>query len=102
MSSESSPVGPDVVRKVAALARLRLPETDLPAWTDQLGRILSYIGQLADVPVRESGAEVPLPPTPGRADEPVPGGGKQALETNAPELVHDYGSVPRVVGGSTP
>ncbi len=100
MSSESSPVGPDVVRKVAALARLRVPESDLPAWTGQLGRILSYIGQLAEVPVRPSGAEVPLPPTPLRSDAPLPGGGKEALEANSPCVVHGYGSVPRVVGGS--
>ncbi|MEO8432215.1 MAG: Asp-tRNA(Asn)/Glu-tRNA(Gln) amidotransferase subunit GatC [Acidobacteriota bacterium] len=101
MPSESSPVGPDAVRKVAALARLRVPEAELAAWTDRLGRILSHIGQLADVPVRASGAEVPLLATPLRGDEPVSGEGKRALEENSASVVHGYGGVPRVVGGSS-
>ena len=99
MSSEAPPVGPEVVRKVAALARLRVPEEDLPAWTGQLGRILSYIGQLAGVDDRPSSPEPPRAATPARPDAPVPGGGREALEADAPALVHGYGSVPRVVGG---
>jgi Asp-tRNA(Asn)/Glu-tRNA(Gln) amidotransferase C subunit len=99
--SDSSPVAPEVVRKVAALARLRVPEPDLPAWTRQLGRILSYIGQLEGHPERPERAEPPLTTTPFRADVAVPGGGKEALEENAPALVHGYGSVPRIVGSST-
>ena len=101
MSSESSPVAPEVVRKVAALARLRVSEADLPAWTRQLGRILSYIGQLeADRRARRS-PEVPLPSTPFRADVARAGGGAAALAENAPSLVHGFGVVPRVVGGSS-
>ena len=98
MSSEAPPVGSEVVRKVAALARLRVPEEDLPAWTGQLGRILSYIGQLAEVREKPSASEPPLDATPARADVPVPGHGREALEANAPALAHGYGSVPRVVG----
>jgi aspartyl-tRNA(Asn)/glutamyl-tRNA(Gln) amidotransferase subunit C len=99
MSSEAPPVGSEVVLKVAALARLRVPEEDLPAWTGQLDRILSYIGQLAEVEERPAAPEPALESTPARLDVPVPGGGREALETNAPALVHGYGSVPRVVGG---
>jgi aspartyl-tRNA(Asn)/glutamyl-tRNA(Gln) amidotransferase subunit C len=101
-SRDSSPVGPDVVRKVAALARLRLPEEDLSAWTGQLGRILSYIGQLERVPAAASGGPGTrdLSATPMRDDRPEPGGGAAALAANEPDLVHGYGSVPRVVGAS--
>ena len=102
MSSEAPPVGPEVVRKVAALARLRVPEEDLPAWTGQLGRILSYIGQLARIEDRPANPEPPLEATPARPDVSEPGGGKEALEANAPALVHGYGAVPRVVAGSGP
>lgn len=102
MSSESSPVVPEMVRKVAALARLRVPEADLPAWTGQLSRILSYIGQLEGIPDRPALSESVLASTPVRADVPCPGGGAEALAANAPAMVHGYGSVPRIVAGSTP
>ena len=102
MSSAGSPVDTEVVRKVAALARLRVPEEDLPAWAGQLGRILSYIDQLAEIRERPRASEPPVESTPLRRDEPAAGGGKRALEENAPAIVHGYGSVPRVVGGSTP
>lgn len=101
MPSEASPVGPDVVRKVAALARLRVPEEDLPAWTGQLGRILSYIGQLERISSERAAHATLLPATPVREDSPAPGGGARALADNAPALVHGYGSVPRVVGPSS-
>lgn len=100
MSSESSPVAPEVVLKVAALARLRVSEADLPAWTRQLGRILSYIGQLERIEEKPSRGEGLLPATPVRADVPVEGGGAKALESNGTAMVHGYGSVPRVVAGS--
>jgi aspartyl-tRNA(Asn)/glutamyl-tRNA(Gln) amidotransferase subunit C len=98
MPSNSSPVSPEVVRHVAALARLRVAESELPGLTQQLARILSYIDQLKEIreePVRppEVGA------TPLREDFPVSGGGKIALEENAPRVMHGYGAVPRVVGG---
>jgi Asp-tRNA(Asn)/Glu-tRNA(Gln) amidotransferase C subunit len=45
VSSDSSPVDPEVVRHVAALARLRVADGELPGLTRQLARILSYIDQ---------------------------------------------------------
>ncbi len=98
MASSSAVVTPAVVRRVAELARLRLPEEELPLWTEQLGRIVGYIEQLNQIPADASGAEPERFPTPLRADEPRPGGGDKALEDNAPRLSHGYGVVPRVVG----
>jgi len=83
---------------VAALARLRVAESELPGLTQQLARILSYIDQLKEIR-EEPGRPPEVGATPLREDFPVPGGGKIALEENAPRVMHGYGAVPRVVGG---
>ena len=97
MADRSSPVDVAVVRRVAALARLHVPEQDLPRLTGQLARIVSYIDQLKEIP-EEALRAAAADPTPLRADLVVPGDGQKALETNAPALLHCYGVVPRVVG----
>jgi aspartyl-tRNA(Asn)/glutamyl-tRNA(Gln) amidotransferase subunit C len=98
VSSESSPVSPEVVRHVAALARLRVPDEELPGLTHQLARILSYIDQLKEI--REEPRRPPeFAATPLREDTPASGSGQKALEVNSPRLPHGYGAVPRVVGG---
>jgi len=96
--SESSTVSPEIVRQIAALARLRVPEAELPAWTQQLSRIVAYIDQLREIPEEGPGVSDVLP-TPLRADEPLAGPGLPALKANAPRLSHGLGAVPRVVGG---
>ena len=50
MADRSSPVDEAVVRHVASLARLDVPESDLPRLTGQLARIVSYIDQLKEIP----------------------------------------------------
>jgi aspartyl/glutamyl-tRNA(Asn/Gln) amidotransferase C subunit len=99
MSAPPSPVSPDVVRKVAALARLAVPEPELPLWTEQLGRIVSYIDQLKELPEAGLDGAGKVAATPLREDEPAAGGGLRALQENA-QLLHDHGSVPRVVGAA--
>jgi aspartyl-tRNA(Asn)/glutamyl-tRNA(Gln) amidotransferase subunit C len=99
MSSHSSAVTPDVVRRIAALARLRVPDAELPVWTRQLDRIVSYIDQLREIPETGPAATDPARATPLRADVPRPGHGDQALAENAAECAHGFGVVPRVVGG---
>ena len=100
MSSHSSAVTPDVVRRIAALARLRVPEEELPVWTRQLDRIVSYIDQLREIPeTAVSAAPDHLRATPFREDSPRAGEGDRALAENAPECAHGFGVVPRVVGG---
>ena len=98
MSSDAHVVTPESVRQIAALARLRLPEAELPQWSEQLSRIVGYIDQLKEIPEEAFGAAPAGPPTPLRDDTPRPGFGEEALEANAPRRMHGYGVVPRVVG----
>ena len=100
MPSNSSVVTPDVVRKIAELARLRVPEAELPRWAEQLSRIVAHIDLLKQIPEEAFGAPAPDPPTPLRADAPVPGRGDEALRENAPREMHGFGAVPRVVGSA--
>ena len=99
MSSRPSTVTPDVVRRIAALARLRLPESEVPLWARQLDRIVSYIDQLKELPDDAVSAPDALAATPFRPDVPRPGMGDRALEENARATAHGFGVVPRVVGG---
>jgi aspartyl-tRNA(Asn)/glutamyl-tRNA(Gln) amidotransferase subunit C len=92
-------VTPDVVRRIADLARLRLPESEVPVWAGQLDRIVSYIDQLKELPEDTAASLDALPATPFRPDVPRPGMGDQALEANAGATAHGFGVVPRVVGG---
>ncbi|HEX4441735.1 MAG TPA: Asp-tRNA(Asn)/Glu-tRNA(Gln) amidotransferase subunit GatC [Thermoanaerobaculia bacterium] len=98
MPSNPSIVTPDVVRRIAELARLRLPESELPRWTEQLSRIVGHIDLLTQIPEEAFGTPPPEPPTPLRLDAPEPGHGDDALRANAPRELHGYGAVPRVVG----
>jgi aspartyl-tRNA(Asn)/glutamyl-tRNA(Gln) amidotransferase subunit C len=98
MAADRGTVTPDIVRKVAELARLRVPEAELPLWTDQLSRIVSYIDQIERIPERAFGRPAEPLPTPLRPDEPRPGHGSEALERNAPRRFEGFGVVPRVVG----
>lgn len=98
MPEERRPITPEVVRKVAELARLRVPEAELPLWTEQLARIVSYIDQIEQIPEEAFGAGPATPATPVRPDAPAPGGGRETLAANAPRQFQGYGVVPRVVG----
>ena len=98
MSSHSSAVTPDIVRRIAALARLRVPDDELPLWTRQLDRIVSYIDQLREIPETGALARDAAPATPLRPDSPRDGNGDRALAGNAAECAHGFGVVPRVVG----
>jgi aspartyl-tRNA(Asn)/glutamyl-tRNA(Gln) amidotransferase subunit C len=97
MADRSSPVDEAVVRHVASLARLDVPDSDLPRLTGQLARIVSYIDQLKEIP-EEALGPLSLDTAALRPDGAVAGDGQRALETNAPKLLHGYGVVPRVVG----
>ena len=98
MSSRPSTVTPEVVRRIAALARLRLAESELSLWARQLDRIVSYIDQLKELPEDLFASGEPAAATPMRADASRPGDGEGALAENAPKVAHGFAVVPRVVG----
>jgi aspartyl-tRNA(Asn)/glutamyl-tRNA(Gln) amidotransferase subunit C len=47
----AQPITQDDVRHVAKLARLELSEADVHAFTEQLGEVLDYVGQIAELDV---------------------------------------------------
>jgi len=91
-------VTPDVVRRIAELARLRVPEAELPRWTEQLSRIVGHIDLLKQIPEEAFGSPPAEPAKPLRADSPEPRKGDEALRANAQREMHGFGAVPRVVG----
>jgi aspartyl-tRNA(Asn)/glutamyl-tRNA(Gln) amidotransferase subunit C len=101
MPPSSSVVTPEVVRQVAGLARLRLPQDELGRWTEQLSRIVGYIEQLRQIPEEVFAVPRGAPATPARDDTPRDGRGAEALAANSTRRTHDYGVVPRVVGSGS-
>jgi aspartyl-tRNA(Asn)/glutamyl-tRNA(Gln) amidotransferase subunit C len=89
----------DDVRKVAELARLELPESQIATYTGQLERILEYVGHLQQVDTEG------VPPT-TRAVEVVNVTRPDAVETTeiredllnlAPQREGDFYRVPRIL-----
>ena len=91
-------VTPEIVLKVAQLSRVRVPEDELLLWTEQLGRIVSYIDQIERIPEEAFSPAAEPAATPVRADAARPGHGREALERNAARHYEGFGVVPRVVG----
>lgn len=90
------------VRRVAALARIRLDESDLPRVRGELSAILDWIEQLQAVdtdgvePMAGGAPEGPQP-MPMRADVVTEGGITEQILANAPDREGDYFAVPKVV-----
>jgi aspartyl-tRNA(Asn)/glutamyl-tRNA(Gln) amidotransferase subunit C len=90
----------DGVRRVAELARLAVPEEELPALISQMEKIVAHVDRLRDLPEEllpdpELPAETVL-----RVDAPTEGGGDRELEANARTMAHGHVVVPRVIGGA--
>jgi aspartyl-tRNA(Asn)/glutamyl-tRNA(Gln) amidotransferase subunit C len=79
-------LGPDEVRRIAALARLALTPAEVELFTRQLGDILAYVEELASVetagvePTSHPFATGPV----WRPDEPVPSLDRDAVLAGAP------------------
>ena len=94
-----SRISADVVRKVAKLARLDLPEEKIATYTGQLESILEYVGQLESidtegVPETTRAVEVTnvtredgVTPTPVRED----------ILNHAPQREGDFFRVPKIL-----
>ena len=92
------------VKKVAALARLELPEADLARMAEQLNAILQYVDQLSAV--NTDGIEPMAHPLPiqnvFRDDEPIPSLPVDAALQNAPNRLADFFGVPAVFDTDEP
>lgn len=89
----------DTVRKVATLARIKVPDSDLDPMTKELSGVLGWIEQLNEVDVTgiapmTSVAQMKLR---WRPDEVTDGGDAETVTRNAPEGAHGFFVVPKVV-----
>jgi aspartyl-tRNA(Asn)/glutamyl-tRNA(Gln) amidotransferase subunit C len=75
-------VGNDEVRRIAALARLRLEDEDVDRLTGELNRILEHVRSLDEADTSGAGAPVRLPDEPVPFRDPVLG--PDELEAGAP------------------
>ena len=87
------------VARIATLARIRVPEADLDRLAGELGQILHWVEQLAEVDTNDvppmasvSGAELPF-----RTDIVTDGGYPERVLANAPEGHDGFYAVPKVV-----
>lgn len=99
MSAE--PISPEQVRHVAKLARLAIPDADLPRFREQLAGILGYVAQVqrADVAGVEPMAH-PLPLTNVLRDDVATAGLEiEDVLRNAPEIDERFFKVPKIIGG---
>lgn len=87
------------VRRIATLARIRVPEEQLEGFGQELSGILAWIEQLNEV-----NTEGVAPMTgvakfalPMRDDVVTDGGSAERVLSNAPERAGDFYAVPKVV-----
>jgi len=85
--------------RVAKLARIAVPEGELPKLADELNGILAFMEQLNEVDV--DGVEPMTSVTPQRLkrreDVVTDGGQQEAVLSNAPDAREGFFAVPKVV-----
>lgn len=85
------------VRRLAALARLRLDAAEIERMRRELSTILDYIDLIKAVDT--SGARLPsTDPTPLRADVPGESLDLEDVGANAPRFENGFFVVPRIIG----
>ncbi|MDF1873937.1 Asp-tRNA(Asn)/Glu-tRNA(Gln) amidotransferase subunit GatC [Vannielia sp.] len=89
----------ETARRVAHLARIAVPEDELPALAGEFNAILGFIEQLSEVDVE--GVEPMVSVTPQRLkrrqDVVTDGGQQEAILANAPDAREGFFAVPKVV-----
>ncbi len=94
-------IGPEQVRHVARLARLRLSDEELARFTGQLAAVLDYAAELAELDVE--GLEPMAHPLPLRnvlrSDEPRPPLRRDEVLEQAPAVEDGCFCVPRILSG---
>ena len=99
----SQSVNPEVTRKIAHLARLKLSDAEITQYTAELGKILDFVAQLSEVDV--TGVEpivhgIPLAPH-FRDDIPIALSEEETKKILAcsEQPLYDQFRVPQVIGG---
>jgi aspartyl-tRNA(Asn)/glutamyl-tRNA(Gln) amidotransferase subunit C len=94
-----SQIDTDTARRVASLARIAVPEAQLPALATELSNILTFMEQLNEVDV--DGVEPMTSVTPmrlkRRVDGVTDGGMQDRILANAPDAREGFFAVPKVV-----
>jgi aspartyl-tRNA(Asn)/glutamyl-tRNA(Gln) amidotransferase subunit C len=90
---------PKTVARVATLARIRVPESDLVGLADELSQIMSWIEQLDEVDTAgiEPMTRVTDMRLPMRDDVVTDGGRRADILANAPQATDSFFTVPKVV-----
>jgi aspartyl-tRNA(Asn)/glutamyl-tRNA(Gln) amidotransferase subunit C len=89
----------ETVRRIARLARIRVPEDELAPLADELSRIMDWIEQLnavdtSNIAPMTSVADIRLPQ---REDKVNDGGTPEKVLANAPDRQGNFFAVPKVV-----
>lgn len=87
------------VARIAALARIKVPDSELDALAGALSKILTWVEQLdaVDVSGVEPMAAVTHARPPLREDKVTDGGIRDEILANAPETTDGFFVVPKVV-----
>jgi len=92
-------VDADTVRRIANLARIRIEDGEVEAYSNELNAILGFVEQLGEVDV--DGVEPMTSVTPmvlrRRTDEVTAGGHADKVVSNAPASEDGFYMVPKVV-----
>lgn len=94
-------ITPDEVRRIAALANLRLAESEVPRLTAELAKIVAYVEQLNDAEVDEPGREGEATSLALFEDAPGPSLPVDGVAANAPEFRDGFFVVPPVLTGES-
>ena len=87
------------VAHIAALARIRLADSELEALASELSQILNWVEQLNEVDTQAVAqmASVAASTLPKRADRVTDGDCRDAVLANAPRRAHGFFAVPKVI-----
>ena len=87
------------VAHIAMLARIKVPEAELPALAKELSGIMTWIEQLNEVDTTgvEPMTGVLHRNLPQREDKITDGGYPEKIMMNAPDAAHGFFTVPKVV-----
>lgn len=87
------------VTKLAALARIAVPEEKLPAFVAEFDAILAYVGKLDELKVSKDGSSVSAVRNVLRedADPHAAGAWTQTLAAQFPERERDYLAVKQII-----